>query len=143
MLYWKHYFKSILHLHPWLWSYFYVREMELGRMPYVYITLFCLWSSMRALLMKYFDETLLLESLDQFQDEQGQLGLSMHLWGFKWKLYVCCGSHESIFITLSCVGPFLWSTQSLFLLKIKTLVYFSWDMRKVHSACVWEEAYHM
>jgi hypothetical protein len=29
--------------------------------------------------MKYFDETLLLESLDQFQDEQGQLGLSMHL----------------------------------------------------------------
>lgn len=36
-------------------------------MPYVYISLFCLWSSMRALLMKYFDKTLLLESLDQFK----------------------------------------------------------------------------
>jgi hypothetical protein len=54
--------------------FFYVREMKLGekKMPYVYVTPFCLWSRMRALslslslslLMKYFDETVLLKSLD-------------------------------------------------------------------------------
>jgi len=54
-------------------SYFYLCEMKLGKMPYIYIAFFHLWSSMRAVLMKYFDKTLLLESLDQFQDEQGQV----------------------------------------------------------------------
>jgi len=48
-------------------------------MPYVYVAFFRLRSSMRALLMKYSDKTLLLEFLDQFRDEQGQSGLSMHL----------------------------------------------------------------
>jgi len=52
-------------------------------MPYVCVAFFRLWSSMRALLMKYFDKTLLFESLDKFQDEQGQSGLSIHLQGFK------------------------------------------------------------
>jgi len=52
-------------------------------MPYVCVAFFRLWSSMRALLMKYFDKTLLFKSLDKFQDEQGQSGLSIHLQGFK------------------------------------------------------------
>jgi hypothetical protein len=66
-------FESTLHLRQSWWSYFYLRETKLGKMPYIYIAFFHLWSIMRALLMKYFDKTLLLESLDQFQNEQGQV----------------------------------------------------------------------
>ena len=69
--------------------------------------------------------------LINFKMNRAMAGLSMHLRGFKWKLYVCCGWHESIFSTLCvCVEPFLWSTWGPFLLKINTVVYFSWDMRK-------------
>jgi len=77
--------------------------------------------------------------LINFKMNRAKSGLSMHLRGFKWKLCVCCGLHESIFSTFCHV----WSTWAPFLLEINTVVYFSWDMRKVRCACTREEAYHV